>query len=30
VEVPMTLEFRTLSVRQVPLLRLPELDWPEK
>ena len=29
VEVPITLQFRTLSVRQVPLLRLPELDWPE-
>jgi Uncharacterized protein conserved in bacteria (DUF2125) len=27
VEVPLTLQFRTLSVRQVPLLRLPELDW---
>jgi hypothetical protein len=30
VEVPLTLQFRTLSVRQVPLLRLPELDWPER
>jgi len=29
VEVPLTLQFRTLSVRQVPLIRLPELDWPE-
>lgn len=28
VEVPLTLQFRTLSVRQVPLLRLPELEWP--
>lgn len=28
VEVPMTLQFRTLSVRQVPLGRLPELTWP--
>ena len=26
---PLTLQFRTLSVRQVPLVRLPELDWPE-
>jgi hypothetical protein len=30
VEVPLTLQFRTLSVRQVPLVRLPELDWPER
>ena len=29
VEVPLTLQFRTLSVRQVPLARLPELAWPE-
>jgi hypothetical protein len=29
VEVPLTLQFRTLSVRQVPLVRLPEFDWPE-
>ena len=29
VEVPLTLQFRTLSVHQVPLTRLPELDWPE-
>ncbi len=28
VEVPLTLQFRTLSMRQVPLIRLPELDWP--
>jgi hypothetical protein len=30
VDVPLTLQFRTLSVRQVPLVRLPELDWPEQ
>jgi hypothetical protein len=30
VEVPFTLQFRTLSVRQVPLVRLPEFDWPER
>jgi hypothetical protein len=30
VEVPLTLQFRTLSVRQVPLVRLPELDWPRR
>lgn len=28
VEVPVTLQYRTLSMRQIPLLRLPELDWP--
>jgi Uncharacterized protein conserved in bacteria (DUF2125) len=28
VKVPLTLQYRTLSMRQVPLLRLPELDWP--
>jgi len=28
VEVPFTLQYRTLSMRQVPLVRLPELDWP--
>ena len=28
VDVPLTLQYRTLSIRQVPLLRLPELDWP--
>jgi hypothetical protein len=28
VEVPLTLQYRTLSMRQVPLLRLPEIDWP--
>ncbi len=27
VEVPLTLQYRTLSMRQVPLVRLPELDW---
>lgn len=27
VEVPLTLQLRTLSMRQVPLVRLPELDW---
>jgi hypothetical protein len=29
VEVPLTLQYRTLSMRQVPLVRLPELDWPQ-
>ena len=28
VEVPLTLQHRTLSMRQVPVIRLPELDWP--
>ena len=28
VEVPLTLQYRTLTMRQVPLLRLPEIDWP--
>jgi hypothetical protein len=28
VEVPLSLQYRTLSMRQVPLVRLPELDWP--
>jgi hypothetical protein len=28
VEVPLTLQYRTLLMRQVPLVRLPELDWP--
>jgi hypothetical protein len=28
VDVPLTLQYRTLSMRQVPLLRLPEMDWP--
>jgi len=27
VDVPLTLQYRTLSMRQVPLVRLPELDW---
>ena len=27
VDVPLTLQDRTLSLRQMPLLRLPELDW---
>jgi uncharacterized protein DUF2125 len=30
VDVPITLQFRTLSLRQVPLVRLPEFDWPER
>ncbi len=30
VEVPLSLQYRTLSMRQVPLVRLPELDWPEQ
>jgi hypothetical protein len=28
VEVPLTLQYRTLSMSHVPLVRLPELDWP--
>jgi hypothetical protein len=28
VDVPLMLKYRTLSMRQVPLVRLPELDWP--
>jgi hypothetical protein len=28
VDVPLTLQYRTLSMRQVPLLRLPEVEWP--
>lgn len=28
VDVPLTLQYRTLSMRQVPLVKLPELDWP--
>ncbi len=28
VEVPLTLQFRTLSVSQIPLARLPEVSWP--
>jgi hypothetical protein len=30
VDVPLTLQYRTLSMRQVPLVRLPELDWPSR
>lgn len=30
VDVPLTLQYRTLSMRQVPLIRLPELDWPSR
>jgi hypothetical protein len=30
VDVPLTLQYRTLSMRQVPLVRLPELDWPDQ
>ena len=30
VDVPLTLQYRTLSMRQVPLTRLPELDWPAR
>jgi hypothetical protein len=30
VEVPLTLQYRTLSMRQVPLVRFPELDWPNQ
>lgn len=28
VDVPLTLQFRTLSMRQIPLALLPELEWP--
>ncbi len=28
VDVPLTLQYRTLSMRQVPLVRFPEVDWP--
>jgi hypothetical protein len=28
VDVPLTLQYRTLSMRQVPLVRFQELDWP--
>jgi Uncharacterized protein conserved in bacteria (DUF2125) len=28
VEVPLTLQYRTLSMRQIPLVRLPEIEWP--
>ena len=30
VDVPLTLQYRTLSMRQIPLLRLPEVDWPAR
>jgi hypothetical protein len=30
VDVPLTLQYRTLSIRQIPLVRLPELDWPAR
>jgi Uncharacterized protein conserved in bacteria (DUF2125) len=30
VDVPLTLQYRTLSMRQVPLIRLPEVDWPAR
>jgi hypothetical protein len=30
VEVPLTLQYRTLSIRQIPLVRLPEVDWPAR
>lgn len=30
VDVPLTLQYRTLSMRQVPLMRVPELDWPRQ
>ncbi|MBV9249843.1 MAG: DUF2125 domain-containing protein [Acetobacteraceae bacterium] len=30
VEVPLALQYRTLSMRQVPIVRLPELDWPPR
>ncbi|WP_428485085.1 DUF2125 domain-containing protein [Rhodopila sp.] len=30
VDVPLTLQYRTLSMRHVPLLRLPALDWPAR
>lgn len=28
IDVPLVLQSRTLSIMQVPLIRLPELDWP--
>jgi hypothetical protein len=28
VEVPLTLQYRTLSMRQIPLVRLPDIEWP--
>jgi len=27
VEIPLTLESRTVSLRQVPLFRVPEINW---
>jgi hypothetical protein len=30
VEVPLTLRHRTLSIGQIPLLRLPDVDWPAR
>ncbi len=30
VDVPLTLQLRTLSMRQIPLALLPELDWAER
>jgi hypothetical protein len=30
VKVPLSLEHRTLSMRQVPLVRVPALDWPQQ
>jgi hypothetical protein len=30
VDVPLTLRYRTLSVSQLPLVTLPELDWPAR
>jgi len=30
VDVPLMLQYRTLSMHQVPLIRLPELDWPDR
>jgi hypothetical protein len=30
VEVPLSLKYRTLSMQQLPLVRLPELDWPQQ
>lgn len=30
VEVPLSLQHHVLSMRQVPLVRLPELDWPPR
>lgn len=29
VDVPLTLRYRTLSMREVPLVRVPEVDWPK-